>query len=187
MTKYEFYVATDSSGSAKVSLPANRVYELTGMRDDYYDSKPVFELLNSDNRRIALQSDRMVLYYPMPFSRFNRVFFKKGSSEINLEMKIVLDSFCNAVSLAKNRILVFEVRGNTRTSKDDKGDFELSEKRSIAVSQYLKLRTFNCEFIPSARSHYNLMNDCSKRNYTERELEENDGVEILFRFTKKLK
>lgn len=186
MSKCDFYVAPDSTGFAKVALPANKVYELTSTRDDYYDSEPIWEYLNSDNRKIVLSNQLMDVSYSMPFSKFDRVFFSKGASDINPEMKIILDSFCNAVSFYK-RLMVFEVAGNTRMSRDDKGDFELSEQRAKEVSQYLKLRTFNCVFVPSGQSHYKLLNDCTNKKCSEKDLLENDRVEIRFMASRKMK
>ncbi len=171
------YLPVDSIGYTRVLLPENKVYELMSLREDYFDSESVYILLNSNIQRVSLYSEEIVVYKEPAFSAFNRVYFEKASSVLTDSIKVVLDSFCNAVASYKY-ILVFEVRGNTRASKNEKLNFDLSELRAKSVAEYLRVRTFNCVFITKAQSHYKLINDCTGKKCTEAELSANDRVDI---------
>jgi outer membrane protein OmpA-like peptidoglycan-associated protein/tetratricopeptide (TPR) repeat protein len=129
------YVPNSVTGHYVIVLPPGRNYSITYEATDY--------LFQSDNVNIADSMayqviDRPVELEPLKVGQklvVRNIFFPSGKSVLADESKTELDKLVDLMT--KHPLLVVEISGHTDASGSDELNQKLSEKRALAVADYL--------------------------------------------------
>lgn len=129
------YVPNILTGRYVIVLPPGRNYSITYEASDY--------LYQSDNINIADSTafqviDRPVALEPLKVGQkivVRNIFFASGQSMLQAESKTELDKLIDLMT--KRPMLIVEIAGHTDASGSDELNQKLSEKRALAVADYL--------------------------------------------------
>jgi outer membrane protein OmpA-like peptidoglycan-associated protein/tetratricopeptide (TPR) repeat protein len=129
------YIPNSTTGHYVIILPAGRNYSITYEATDY--------LYQSDNINVTDTSayqviDRPVSLEPLKVGQkivVRNIFFATGKSELQPESKAELDKLVKLMTQFPK--LIVEISGHTDASGSDELNQKLSEKRAIAVADYL--------------------------------------------------
>lgn len=129
------YTPNSVTGHYVIILPPGRNYSITYEATDY--------LFQSDNLNISDTSayqviDRTVQLEPLKVGQkfvVRNIFFASGKSELQPESKAELDKLVSLMT--KFPKLIVEISGHTDASGSDELNQKLSEKRAIAVADYI--------------------------------------------------
>ncbi|MDQ3108377.1 MAG: OmpA family protein [Bacteroidota bacterium] len=129
------YVPNSVTGRYVIVLPPGKNYSITYEANDY--------LYQSDNINISDTMAYQVIDRPVELEPLRvgqklvvrNIFFPSGQSMLQPESKAELDKLVDLMT--KKPLLIVEISGHTDASGSDELNQKLSEKRAIAVADYL--------------------------------------------------
>lgn len=129
------YVPNSLTGRYIIVLPPGRNYSITYEANDY--------LYQSDNINISDSMAFQVINRPVELEPLKvgqkivvrNIFFASGQSMLQAESKAELDKLVDLMT--KRPMLIVEIAGHTDASGSDELNQTLSEKRALAVADYL--------------------------------------------------
>ncbi|CAN5794384.1 OmpA family protein [soil metagenome] len=129
------YVPNSSTGRYVIVLPPGRNYSITYEANDYlYQS----DNIQIDNTTAYQVIDRPVELEPLKVGQkivVRNIFFASGQSMLQAESKTELEKLVDLMT--KRPMLIVEIAGHTDASGSDELNQKLSEKRALAVADYL--------------------------------------------------